>query len=652
MHLERPPGYNRPAFISSLERPTARPVQYKATYLRDNIGCNSKGGQRGIGLGIFDACLITEEMAYGCTGVQTAIEANSLGQMPVIIAGSEQQQNKYLGRMTEEPLMCAYCVTEPGAGSDVAGIKTRAERKGDEYIINGQKMWITNGGKANWYFLLARSDSDPKTPANKAFTGFIVDADTPGIQVGRKEMNMGQRCSDTRGITFEDVRVPKENILIGEGAGFKIAMGAFDKTRPPVAAGATGLAQRALDEATKYALERKTFGKFIAEHQAVSFLLAEMAMKVELARIAYQRAAWEVDEGRRNTYYASIAKAFAGDIANQVASDAVQVFGGNGFNSEYPVEKLMRDAKIYQGTQVKDVVIKPDAPATLLLEKHADYIAAYGSKKDDYEYTMSEYLRMSGIYWGLTVMDLMGHLHRMDKEEITEFIKACQHDCGGISASIGHDPHLLYTLSAVQEYTMSEYLRMSGIYWGLTVMDLMGHLHRMDKEEITEFIKACQHDCGGISASIGHDPHLLYTLSAVQILSLYDSLSAIDVGKVVEYVKGLQQEDGSFAGDKWGEIDTRFSFCAVATLALLGKLDAINVEKAVEFVLSCMNFDGGFGCRPGSESHAGQVDPFHTLFGIAGLSLMGEEQIKEVNPVFCMPEEVLKRINVHPEILS
>ncbi|MBN3298583.1 ACADM protein, partial [Amia calva] len=302
----------------------------------------------GVGLGIFDACLITEEIAYGCTGIQTAIEANSLGQMPVIIAGNDQQRKKYLGRMTEEPLMCAYCVTEPGAGSDVAGIKTRAERKGDEYIINGQKMWITNGGKANWYFLLARTNPDPKAPAGKAFTGFIVEADTPGVQPGRKEMNMGQRCSDTRGITFEDVRVPKENVLIGEGSGFKIAMGAFDKTRPPVAAGATGLAQRALDEATKYALERKTFGKLIAEHQAVSFLLAEMAMKVELARMAYQRSAWEVDEGRRNTYFASIAKAFAGDIANQVASDAVQIFGGNGFNSEYPVEKLMRDAKIYQ----------------------------------------------------------------------------------------------------------------------------------------------------------------------------------------------------------------------------------------------------------------------------------------------------------------
>nr|XP_057918118.1 medium-chain specific acyl-CoA dehydrogenase, mitochondrial [Doryrhamphus excisus] len=302
----------------------------------------------GMGLSIFDSCLITEELAFGCTGVQTAIEANSLGQMPVIIAGNEAQKKKYLGRMTEEPLMCAYCVTEPGAGSDVAGVKTRAEKKGDEYVVNGQKMWITNGGKANWYFLLARTDPDPKCPTNKAFTGFIVEADTPGVQVGRKEMNMGQRCSDTRGITFEDVRIPKENVLLGEGAGFKIAMGAFDKTRPPVAAGATGLAQRALHEATTYALERKTFGKLIAEHQAISFLLAEMAMKVELARMAYQRAAWEVDRGRRNTYYASIAKAFAGDIANQVASDAVQIFGGNGFNSDYPVEKLMRDAKIYQ----------------------------------------------------------------------------------------------------------------------------------------------------------------------------------------------------------------------------------------------------------------------------------------------------------------
>ncbi|XP_064616078.1 medium-chain specific acyl-CoA dehydrogenase, mitochondrial-like [Liolophura sinensis] len=302
----------------------------------------------GLGLGIFDACLVTEELAYGCTGVQTAIEANSLGQMPVIIAGNKEQQKKYLGRMMEEPLLCAYGVTEPGAGSDVAGIKTKAVKKGNEYIINGQKMWITNGGVANWYFVLARTSTDPKTPAGKAFTGFIVDANTPGVNPGRKEMNMGQRASDTRGITFEDVVVPAENVLGEEGIGFKIAMGAFDKTRPPVAAGAVGLAQRALDEATKYSMERKTMGKFICEHQAVSFILADMAMGVEIARLATQRSAWEIDQGRRNTYYASIAKAFAGDVANKCATDAVQVFGGNGFNSEYPVEKLMRDAKIYQ----------------------------------------------------------------------------------------------------------------------------------------------------------------------------------------------------------------------------------------------------------------------------------------------------------------
>ncbi|XP_030061260.1 medium-chain specific acyl-CoA dehydrogenase, mitochondrial [Microcaecilia unicolor] len=304
----------------------------------------------GLGLGIFDDCLITEELAYGCTGMQTAFLANSLAQMPVIIAGNKQQQKKYLGRMTEEPLMCAYCATEPGAGSDAAALQTRAEKKGNEYIINGQKMWITNGGKANWYFLVARTDPNPnpKAPAQKAFTGFIVEADAPGIQIGRKELNMGQRCSDTRGIVFEDVRVPAENVLRAEGAGYEISMETYDRTRPQVAAAAVGLAQRALDEATKYALERKSFGKLIAEHQAVSFMLAEMAIKVEVARMSYQRAAWEVDAGRRNTYYASVAKTFAGDIANQVASDAVQIFGGNGFNSEYPVEKLMRDAKIFQ----------------------------------------------------------------------------------------------------------------------------------------------------------------------------------------------------------------------------------------------------------------------------------------------------------------
>ncbi|XP_013138214.1 PREDICTED: probable medium-chain specific acyl-CoA dehydrogenase, mitochondrial isoform X2 [Papilio polytes] len=302
----------------------------------------------GLDLGVFDGCMVAEELAYGCTGIMTAMEASGLGQTPVIIAGNKEQQKKYLGRLIDEPLVAAYGVTEPGAGSDVAGIKTRAEKKGDEWILNGQKMWITNGGVANWYFVLARTNPDPKCPASKAFTGFIVEREWAGVTPGRKEQNMGQRASDTRGITFEDVRIPKENVLIGEGAGFKIAMGAFDKTRPPVAAGATGLAQRALDEATRYSLERKTFGVPIAHHQAVAFLLADMAIGVETARLAWQRSAWMVDHGQKNTVMASVAKCHASEIANKAASDAVQVFGGNGFNTEYPVEKLMRDAKIYQ----------------------------------------------------------------------------------------------------------------------------------------------------------------------------------------------------------------------------------------------------------------------------------------------------------------
>ena len=302
----------------------------------------------GLNMGVFDGCMIAEELAYGCTGIMTAMEASGLGQTPVLIAGNKEQQKKYLGRLIEEPLVAAYCVTEPGAGSDVAGIKTKAEKKGDEWILNGQKMWITNGGVANWYFVLARTNPDPKCPAGKAFTGFIVEREWAGVNPGRKEQNMGQRASDTRGITFEDVRIPKENVLIGEGAGFKIAMGAFDKTRPPVAAGATGLAQRALYEATKYSLERKTFGVPIARHQAVAFILADMAIGVETSRLAWQKAAWMVDHGQKNTVLASVAKSHASDVANKAASDAVQVFGGNGFNTEYPVEKLMRDAKIYQ----------------------------------------------------------------------------------------------------------------------------------------------------------------------------------------------------------------------------------------------------------------------------------------------------------------
>ncbi|XP_028394634.1 geranylgeranyl transferase type-2 subunit beta-like isoform X1 [Dendronephthya gigantea] len=329
------------------------------------------------------------------------------------------------------------------------------------------------------------------------------------------------------------------------------------------------------------------------------------------------------------------------------------------------------------GTQLKDIKIPPNAVTSLLLEKHAEYIAAYGNKKDDYEYCITEYLRMSGVYWGLTTMDLIGKIEMMKKEEIIEFVKSCQHQDGGFGASVNHDSSLLYTLSAIQ------------------------------------------------------------------ILVIYNCVEVIDVENVVKYISSLQKEDGSFAGDIWGEIDTRFSFCAVAALCLLERLDAVNIDKAVDYVVSCMNFDGGFGCRPGSESHSGQiycclgvlaithrlyhvnvdmlgwwlcerqlasgglngrpeklpdvcyswwvlaslkiigkihwinkeklvefilacqddetggfadrpgdmVDPFHTLFGIAGLSLLGYGDIKEVNPVFCMPENVIRKLKYKPEIL-
>jgi len=302
----------------------------------------------GMGIDGISSCIIEEEFAYGCTGIGVALEGNGLACSPVNIAANDEQKKEYFGRLIAEPLIAAYCVTEPGAGSDVSGLKTTAVQYGEEWVINGNKMWITGAGVANWFFVLARSDPNPKAKTGEAFTGFIVEADSPGVILGRKEWNMGQRASDTRGVTFEDVRVPAKNVLGKVGAGFKYAMGAFDKTRPGVASAAVGLAQRALDEAAKYSMERKTFGTRIANHQAVQFMLADMAAGTELSRLMVRKAAWELDQGRRNTYYASIAKSFASDVANKNATDCVQIFGGNGYNSEYPAEKLMRDAKIYQ----------------------------------------------------------------------------------------------------------------------------------------------------------------------------------------------------------------------------------------------------------------------------------------------------------------
>ena len=315
----------------------------------------------GAGLGVLDGCLITEELAYGCTGIATAMEANGLAAAPVIVAGNEEQKKEFLGRLTKEFLLAAYCVTEPGAGSDVAGIRTSAKRVGDDYVINGEKMWITNASVANWYFLLAYTDPSAK---HRGMSGFIIPRETPGVTVGKKEKNLGQRASDTRAITFEDVKIPVKYLLGKEGDGFKIAMSAFDHTRPTVSSGAVGLARRAMDEAIKYATERSTFGQPIAKYQAVSFMIADMAKDVEAARLLVWQAAWAIDNGRRNTKLAAFAKAFAADVAMRVATDAVQVFGGYGYSQEYPVEKLMRDAKIYQiyeGTsQIQRLIISKE----------------------------------------------------------------------------------------------------------------------------------------------------------------------------------------------------------------------------------------------------------------------------------------------------
>ena len=305
----------------------------------------------GLGVGQMEQVLVFEELAVGCTGIGTTISANDLALGPLVIAGTKEQITEFASPMVDKPIVAAYCVTEPGAGSDVAGIRTTAVKQGDHYVLNGEKMWITNASTATWYYVLATMDSKL---GHKATISFVVPANLEGIKPGKKEVNMGQRCSDTRGITFQNVKVPEKYRLGKEGDGFKIAMAAFDHSRPFVAAMAVGLAQCAFEHAVRYSKERKTFGKAIAEHQAVQFILADMAKDIEAARMLVWKSAWEIDQKRRNTKYASMAKCLGGDIAVRIAQDAVQIFGGYGFNTEYPVEKLYRDAKIfqiYEGTQ-------------------------------------------------------------------------------------------------------------------------------------------------------------------------------------------------------------------------------------------------------------------------------------------------------------
>jgi acyl-CoA dehydrogenase len=313
----------------------------------------------GLELGALEGVLMAEELAWGCSGIGTAMEANGLAQQPVILGGSDALKKKYLAPMTETFGLCAYAVTEPNAGSDVQGMKTTAVKQGDKWIINGSKMWITNAGVADWYFVVAVTD--PARLARGGMTGFIVERNSPGITVGRKEQNMGQRASDTRGITFENVEVPDSNVIGQVGDGWKLAMAAFDYTRASVAAAAVGVGRAAMEYAMAYSLDRKAFGQPIANHQAIQFMLADMAMELEAGRMLCWKAAWLKDNGQRNTKESSYAKAFCSDALQRVVSNAVQIYGGYGYSKEYPVEKLMRDAKIfqiYEGTsQIQRVII-------------------------------------------------------------------------------------------------------------------------------------------------------------------------------------------------------------------------------------------------------------------------------------------------------
>jgi acyl-CoA dehydrogenase len=313
----------------------------------------------GAGLSDVESSFVTEELAYGCSGIQTSMTANTLGLTPIKLAGSEEQKKKYLGWLVREPVMVSYATSEPGAGSDVAGMQCRATKDGQGgYVLNGTKQWITNASLASFYVVFATEDPALK---HKGIGAFLVERAQAGVRPGKHEDKLGQRASDTAPLVLEDVRVPPSQVLAPPGHGFKLAMETFNQTRPDIGAIAVGIMRRCLDESIAYARERKAFGVAIAQHQLVQAMLAEMKIRIEATTLLVRKAAWNLDKGIRDPMTSSCAKAYGADAAMQSAIDAVQVFGGYGYVKDYPVEKLMRDAKIlqiYEGTaQVQRLVI-------------------------------------------------------------------------------------------------------------------------------------------------------------------------------------------------------------------------------------------------------------------------------------------------------
>jgi len=311
----------------------------------------------GAGLHALDGVLIEEELAWGCSGIQASIGCNSLATLPLLLAGSEELKRTYLARLVEQPRLASFCLTEPDAGSDVAAIGTRAVRAADRYVISGSKCFITNGGYADFFTVFAKTK--PQAGLN-GISCFLVPR-TAGVTVGRGEDKMGQRASNTTTVTFAEVEIPLDHLIGEENAGFELAMATLDRARPAIAAMAVGIARAAFEFAIDYAAGRTQFGAPISSHQGVQFMLADMATEIEAARLLTWRAACALDRGERATLFSSHAKRFAADTAMKVAIDAVQIYGGYGFIKDYPVEKLMRDAKVmqlYEGTsQIQRLVI-------------------------------------------------------------------------------------------------------------------------------------------------------------------------------------------------------------------------------------------------------------------------------------------------------
>lgn len=303
----------------------------------------------GMGLGALEVALVTEQLCRACLGLGTALCVNALAAEPILLAGSEAQKQQWLPRLAQGEF-ASFALTEPGAGSDAAGIRTSAVRQGDGYVLNGSKIWISNASLASFFVVFAKTDP---AAGHKGISAFIVERDSPGLTVGEPLGKLGQRAAPTCEVFFDQVQVPLPNRLGAEGEGFALAMRTFDQSRPMVAAFGLGLVQRCIDEALPYATGRQSMGKRLIDHQAVAHKLAEMQIRLEASRLLTYQAAWLADQGQRNTLQASVAKAYTSDAAMWAATEAIQILGGMGYSTEYAVEKLFRDAKvlqIYEGT--------------------------------------------------------------------------------------------------------------------------------------------------------------------------------------------------------------------------------------------------------------------------------------------------------------